>query len=68
MINSGGINKSVAFQFMYFRILELNMVPEFNQFNYGFFFLFEEKEKGGPEMLDDLFEITQLVIKTRLES
>lgn len=49
LINSDGINKTVALRFIHFRILELDIVPEVNQFN-PVYFLVEEKEKTGPEM------------------
>lgn len=48
LINSGELHKTWVVRFIPFRILELDMVPEENQYN-PVCFLPEEKEKTSPE-------------------
>lgn len=67
LINSYGISQTVAFRFIHFRILELVYGSRGESVQLCLYFI-EDKEKTGPEVLDDLFKIIQLVIKARLES
>lgn len=47
LINSDGINKTVAFRILHFRILELGLFPQVNQFNCVYFY----EEKASLEMV-----------------